>query len=496
MKPRILYPVLLLLMLLTSCNNFLNEPQDNRTVLDSEDKVAELLVNAYADAQYAEFAEAMSDNADDKGPAAALTETNTGAYAWDDYESITDRDSPGNFWTNSYQAIAHANQALATLETLPPGARTSALKGEALLARAYAHFMLVNLFSVRYNPATAAREPGIPYVLRPEENAVVEYTRETVEQTYRLIANDLEAGLALVGNEYQEPKFHFTQKAAHAFAARFYLYTGEWDKVIGHANSVLGNGSPALVIRDMVSPSVRAMTYAQTTAQYSSVVERANLMMSWTSSLVGRNFAAVRYGFSAAKQQEIFGDATTNPFKKAWAYRIFGIEIVYNIPKYQEYFRITNVTAGTGEPYASLVHFTTDEALLARAEAYAMLGQFDAASADLTAYLSQKLLNFSAANDKVTLALLKTTYPFIPNEYTPFYSLTEDQTAFIKAIAEFRRREFYHEGMRWFDIKRFNLVVTHARVSNVPMVLPKDDLRRAIQIPETAKAFGIEANKR
>ncbi|MBT1689122.1 RagB/SusD family nutrient uptake outer membrane protein [Dawidia soli] len=501
MKSKIYY-IAAIVLGLASCNNFLDEPQDNRTIIDTEKKVGQLLVNAYTDAQFAPFAEAMSDNADDKGPAdtgiqGTQVQINTDAYHWDDYESITDEDAPTYFWMESYTAIAHANQALASLADMGSEEPVvAALRGEALLARAYAHFMVVNFFSLRYDAATAGTEPGIPYVLSPEENAIVQYERETIAETYRLIEADLEAGLPLVTNEYQEAKFHFNQKAAHAFAARFYLYKGDWEKVIEQADIVLGSGSPDVLIRDWVSPSVNTLTYAQRTAQYSAATERANLMVSWPGSLQGRNYASYRYGLTPAKVDELFADRTTNPFRKAWAYPIFGTDVFYNIPKYVEYFRITNVTAGTGDPYAGLVHFTSDEVLLNRAEAYAMLGQFENASADLTAYLSQKTEDFDPATDQVDLALMKKTYPFIAGEYTPGYTLTEDQAAFVKGIAEFRRREFYHEGLRWLDIKRFNLVVTHAQDNGDAVVLGKDDPRRAIQIPESAQAFGIPANRR
>ncbi|XLL74012.1 RagB/SusD family nutrient uptake outer membrane protein, partial [Myroides odoratimimus] len=38
------------------------------------------------------------------------------------------------------------------------------MRAEALLARAYNHFMLVNLWAKHYNPATAESDLGIPYV--------------------------------------------------------------------------------------------------------------------------------------------------------------------------------------------------------------------------------------------------------------------------------------------------------------------------------------------
>jgi starch-binding outer membrane protein, SusD/RagB family len=498
MKSRILHIAPVLLLGLAACQNFLDEPQDNRTILDTKEKVADLLVNAYADAQFAPFAETMSDNADDKGLVGDNeTQINTEAYIWGDYESVTDVDAPTNFWEESYKAVAHANQALASLDQMGgDDAALTRLRGEALLARAYAHFMLVNFFSMRYDPATAGSEPGIPYVISPEENAVVDYKRETVQETYRLIQKDLEEGLPLVGNEYQEAKFHFNQKAAHAFAARFYLYIGDWEKVIAQANLVFGSGAPSLLIRDLVSAAFNSLTYAQRAIQYSAATERANLLVSWPNSLHGRNYYLYRFGLTPAKVAEIFSDRTTNPFRKAWAYDIYGTDAVNNIPKYDEYFRITNVTAGTGQPYAGLVHFTTDEALLNRAEAYAMLGQFENASADLTEYLSQKTTAFDAATDVVDLDLMKATYPLVANEYTPSYAITEDQAAFVKGIAEFRRREFYHEGMRWLDIKRFNLVIRHHLVDGTIVDLPKDNPHRAIQIPESAKAFGIPANRR
>jgi starch-binding outer membrane protein, SusD/RagB family len=496
MKLKLLY-ILPVFFTLVACNDFLDEPQDKRTIIDTREKVGQLLVNAYPNAQFAAFAEVMSDNADDKGNVGTQTQVNTDSYQWKDYESLMEVDAPSFFWEASYQSIAHANHALAALlELEDDAAELAPLRGEALLARAYAHFMVANFFSMRYDPSTADTELGIPYVTAPEENAIVQYERETIAETYRLIEADLLEGLALVTNDYKEAKFHFTQKAAHAFAARFYLYKGEWAKVIEHANIVLGTGAPEFLIRDLISTTYTTQTYAERTAGYSAATERTNLLVSSPYTFQGRNYAAYRYGLAAAKTEELFSDRRTNPFRKAWAYPVFGTDNFNNIPKYVEYFRITNVTAGTGIPYAGQVHFTNDEVLLNRAEAYTMLEQFEPAAADLTAFLSIKTEDFDPATDVITTDLMKTTYPVVAGEYAPFYALTEDQAAFVKGIAEFRRREFYHEGFRWFDVKRFNLVVTHRRVGETPITLVKDDPRRAIQIPESAKTFGIPANQR
>ncbi|WP_406629940.1 RagB/SusD family nutrient uptake outer membrane protein, partial [Ornithobacterium rhinotracheale] len=44
----------------------------------------------------------------------------------------------------------------------------SAQKGEALIARAYSHFILVNLFGKHYNTQTSDTDLGVVYMERPE----------------------------------------------------------------------------------------------------------------------------------------------------------------------------------------------------------------------------------------------------------------------------------------------------------------------------------------
>src|SRR5690606_38532878 len=103
--------------------------------------------------------------------------------------------------------------------------------GEALIATAYAHFMLVNFFAKVDEVNGANDSPGIPYVMEPETITLKQYPRGTVASVYEQVRKDLEEGLPLLqGGKWNVPKYHFTPAAAHAFAARFYLFTGEWDK--------------------------------------------------------------------------------------------------------------------------------------------------------------------------------------------------------------------------------------------------------------------------
>ena len=113
------------------------------------------------------------------------------------------------------------------------------------------------------------------------------------------LKKDLTEGLPLIDNsKYSKPKFHFTKEAAHAFASRFYLVKGDWDKVIAHANEALG-ANPENKLRDVKGQ--RSRTYAQQGLLYASADEPANALIIGASSLYERNFAYNKYGLTLQK---------------------------------------------------------------------------------------------------------------------------------------------------------------------------------------------------
>lgn len=483
--------VFLVGLVFVSCEDALEEIPDNRTQIDNAEKVAELLTLAYPQGGYASFLEPRTDNADDKGPSAREFRENTEMYFWRDVDDI-DSDFPNNYWNECYAAIAQANHALEAIKNLGQSSELNALKGEALLARAYAHFMLVNIWSKPYNPATAGTDLGIPYVTEPEDVVLKEYSRGTVKDVYDNIQADIENGLPLVDNIYDVPKFHFTKEAANAFASRFYLYIGNWAKVIEHSNQVLGN-NPVVNLRDWAG-QYRTFTYSETSNFYASASETANLLITSGNSVYARKFASARYQLSNGLNDFLF--FSNNATGKGWAYRVFGNSLFLNIPKFDEYFRVTNQAANIGFAFTNYVLLTTDEVLLNRAEAYAMLGDLDLAINDINSFLSVKTNNYDPATDIVTTDNFNAFYNIPSGIYTPFYSIPDQSLAFVHGITEMRRREFQNEGMRWFDLKRFNLPVLHQdELGNEDILLPGDN-RRELQIPVDAIAFGLEANPR
>ena len=177
MKKTFFYTSICFLFAISSgCNKFLEKEPDNRAKLDSPEKVSELLGTAYPEANYQPFAETMSDNVTDIGNGATDNTIHDPYFFIDTREN--QQDSPEFYWYGCYSAIAAANQALETISKVSNPNDYSAQRGEALVARAYAHFMLVNFFSKFYDPATASTDPGIPYITTPETVFIKQYDRK------------------------------------------------------------------------------------------------------------------------------------------------------------------------------------------------------------------------------------------------------------------------------------------------------------------------------
>ena len=179
--------------LLSSCEDFLDEMPDNRTELDTEAKITNMLTAAYPETHYALIAEMASDNTDDNGGTwTAYNKLQEETATWQD-ATFKEDDSPYKLWNDCYKAIAAANAALNAIEELGNPASLNPQRGEALLCRAYSHFVLVNIFSKAYSPKTSTTDLGIPYMDHLETTVSPEYGRGTVAEVYKLIAADIEA---------------------------------------------------------------------------------------------------------------------------------------------------------------------------------------------------------------------------------------------------------------------------------------------------------------
>lgn len=517
MKKNILYIAVSSAMLLASCDDFLNTMPDNRAEIDTESKITSLLVSAYPSSTDIVMTEMASDNAMDNGSRFTVEmQEHEDAYLWKDITN-DGNDSPKSYWDACYAAIAAANQALSAIDEMGNPEKLRAQRGEALICRAYGHFALANVFCLPYNPETAEQDMGIPYSEAPETEVSPEYSRGSMKELYEKINADIEEGLPLINDEiYSIPKYHFNKKAAHAFAARFNLYYHNYDKTIQYANIVLGS-TPDKMMKNWNNIVMNtASNWDLRVDLYISASEPSNLLMTPVSSSwgywVGPYNLGKRYGHAKVICTQETGRVPNSmwgtysnllPFRNMW-----GFDEKMVVTKVGGYFQYTDKVNGIGYRKNVIVIFSADETLLCRAEAYALKGAafLDKATEDINIWLASHTLG----SLQVTTQEIADFYGAIPcmpldnstrsvkKEINPRgFTVTEgNQKEVIQCILHLRRIETIHEGLRWQDIKRYGIEISHNREGLSNDILRVDDPRRALQLPQDVINAGLKANPR
>ena len=521
MKKYIGFSIIALGLTLTSCDDWLDKLPDNRMELQTPSDVSNLLVSAYPSAHPAYLLEMYSDNTDDcVNPSwSEASRFQAQAYKWEDITETGEDESPQELWNRHYLAIASANAAIDLIEGKGSPAEYTEQLGEALLCRAYAMFQLSTVFCKAYNPATASTDLGLPYPTHPEKVVGTVYTRGTMEDLYGQIDKDLQRGLPLVSSNYSKPKFHFNTEAAKAFAARFYLYKGDFAKAITYATEVLG-ADPTAKARDWAAYSALNMNQQIRPEAWVSADEKCNFLLQTVYSEWGAISGPYLYGEKYAHSYRITYDediASKGPFGAAnstFKQRVWSNTALANLfhRKVPYEFEYTDLQAGIGYPHAEYAVFTTEQLLLERAEAYALSGELQKAVDDYNTIMKiyqkypktftlKQIVDFYNGVDYYTPKKATVKKHFVKPVYT-IDAEGSDQEALLQAILHLRRIMELGEGYRMQDVKRYGIVIyrrqtnTSFTISAVTDSLTVDDPRRAIQLPQDVITSGLEPNDR
>lgn len=543
MTKSILYKVSIFaaaLIVMTACNDILDESPDNRTEIDSPTKVRQLLVSGYPEAIPSVICELSGDNLVDNNVVVPSTHNDPyatfheEAYRWEDIVtySTSESDTPYSVWEAYYAGIAVCNHAIAAMEEMAAeeGLSSPALDadlapswGEAHVLRAYLHFVLVNVFAETYKDDTqSAADYGIPYVTEPETTVSVDYgaDRPSVKEVYDLIEADLLEGIQYIDDSYYSvPAYHFNKNAANGFAARFYLYKREYQKVVDYATTALGS-NPSTMLRkwaDMNTNTINTLLN-----EYNDEDDACNFLIQTTYSLFDRMLSACRFAindgsntYDVPSTTDILMDGGGPNWSgrlPAFDGKIFrwvaGQEYgtwVFNI---YEYFEYTDKIAGIGYVHIVYHPLSAEETLLCRAEAELYLGQTDAAIQDMQYWTAAKGVDAALSLEDLT-GFYDGTYE--DNDYvgdlhpqdisSEFPTLTADEMCVLHGILHFRRIETNYEGLRWFDIKRYGISVHHAvrgtqEYDVTHYYLTWDDPRRVLQIPNNVITAGYPSTDR
>lgn len=367
------------------------------------------------------------------------------AYIW--APDLYQGDQQVTEWDYRYQQIFYANSALEGIQKIIPDVSNqdqwNNIKGSALFFRSYAYYQLIQLFCKPYDSATAATESGIP--LRFSTNINTPVFRSSIADTYNEMIAGFQQAIPLLPTT-PLVKTRPSKAAAYAMLGKTYLLMAKFNKALQMADSCLSLYNTLL-------------DYNSLNAAASFPLTRFNKEVIFHSVLFGDGLAT-----RLTVDSLLYGSYQTNDWRKSVFYKLSSGRVSYK-----------------GSYDGSNTFFNgiaTDEIFLIQAECHARLG------------------NLSAALDAINTLLQKR---YKTGQFTPITATSADEALPI-IIAE-RRKELVFRGIRWSDLRRYNLLganITLKRIlNNDTYLLPPNDNRYVLPIPDAViQLSGIPQNPR
>ncbi|WP_173073217.1 RagB/SusD family nutrient uptake outer membrane protein [Tenuifilum thalassicum] len=233
MKKNIIISLLAGLLILTSCEDFLdlapideigsngfykNTEEVEAGVISIYDGLQAVVMNEFA------LTEMRSDN----------TKTKNSEGDWAQFEDMNV--SPTNatvseYWSLNYNVVFRANVVLQNLDAVSDEAKRNQFEGEAKFARALAHFNLVRAFG---------DVPIIDKVIGPEDKDY--FSRRPADDVYQFIIADLTDAASKLPGKDEIAFGRATKGAAYALLAKVYLTVKDYGKANDAINEVLKEG--------------------------------------------------------------------------------------------------------------------------------------------------------------------------------------------------------------------------------------------------------------
>lgn len=262
--------LILILLTLNSCSDFLEQEPGSQTSIDQllSNKTGMLtaLNGNYSSLEAVVRGERFAVYADLQGGNIKFTPTATGSntgqisipvnieniYAFQDDAISSDFSS---FYDGCYSVINQSNLILEFVDGLQDATTTeiSQIKAEATAIRAYSHFLLSLVYAQNYAFSNDASHLGVIYNKSTLVEGITFPSRESLFNTYNFIIEDLEFALsqfsdnpAMPGPDYS----YFNRTNTKALLARVYLFKNDWQNALNMANEVISTSGVALTTQE------------------------------------------------------------------------------------------------------------------------------------------------------------------------------------------------------------------------------------------------------
>lgn len=157
------------------------------------------------------------------------------------------------YWSEAYEAINAANLVIGQIDNLAAGPARDNILGQAMAARAIAHFDLVRIYAmIPTQSADANNSLGVVYMKVEDgdtEDPYAQPARETVASNYAEIIGDLEQAAQLIADSNGEGRLD--RDGVYGMLSRVYLYNGDYQLAINAANQVQTDVADAADLLDV-----------------------------------------------------------------------------------------------------------------------------------------------------------------------------------------------------------------------------------------------------
>jgi len=450
MKKIMFYIGLLCLNGLLSCSKFLDEKSDKSLSIPKSLDDLQALLDGYSTINQA-YSWAGEEASDDyfistknwQGIANQDTRNN---YIWNDAALLNAA------WISPYKVVFVCNTVLEEIDLVDRKNREQEyerVKGTGLFIRAFALYEVVSLFAPVYSLENV-KKLGIP--VRLSTTIDEDTPRSTVEDTYRQIVGDLKEAATLLPQNTAY-KNRPTKQAAYGLLARIYLAMADYPNALDASNKALAYGKELLDYNTVNAGSAAPFTIANEEVIWLASTNSASPLLAPARCRVDTLLFA-HYTDDDLRKKAFFTKNADGyyTFKGAYDSRINGF-----------------VFKGVA----------LDEIYLIKAECEVRSGNAREGLKSLSVLLDKRYKSSS--------------YPM---------DFTIGQEEALAFVLKERRKELLFRGLRWTDLKRFNLDPSSAitlvrKIDQQEYTLKPDDPRYVFLIPSyVMAAANFEQNPR
>lgn len=450
---------------------------DVETGLSTVGNISTALNGTYYDLFYYYFAGNYAVNIGDIPTDISYWNGKTGHFDGIYTYTFTDTDTYlKSIWEYGYKTADNAARVIEASKTLYDNATAEEkveldrCMAEAYALRGYSQLILANVYAhqVKVDGTDHSSKPGIVLINKPIA-ALTKVSRSTVGQSYEAILSDFNQAIThfnTAGGD-RESLVYFNKAAVYGLLARTYLYLEDWDKAIQNAQTALNEkGITELTYGAAKYKALYNNASSNTESMFALAITQTD---NWSANSCGTLWSTYNYSPSP-KLQALYGanDCRTSVFQ--WDAKSSPSVPVFKSGKFSHY--------DSGNPaYSTNYIVNAPEMFLIIAEA-----NLKSSNGSLTNAQSALLTVAKRNADITSVSDLPTT-----------------STDLLKFIKDERARELFQEGMRLYDLRRWDekAKVYAAKAPNVSFTYTNykiSDLVFPIPSAEVNSGFGVEQN--